>query len=31
MVQPLMTGNQTASEMNNDTTMATTAMGNATG
>jgi len=31
MVQPMMTGNQTASAMNNDTTMATTAMGNTTG
>ncbi len=30
-VQPMMTGNQTASVMNNDTTMATTATGNATG
>jgi nitrite reductase (NO-forming) len=31
MVQPMMTGNQTASAANNDTTMATTATGNATG
>jgi nitrite reductase (NO-forming) len=30
MVQPMMTGNQTASAANNDTTMATTATGNAT-